>query len=380
MRRPAHAGNDRRNLRRGQTKPQRQFRQRLDFSAEQPGQCLRPLFGLRLSLSGEVPVAPVTGRKHRVGFDLAGQCAFVERNPHDNAERLLLGEAKQRPFRRTVVNIVDDLGGLEDRIFEHAQRRLGRVIVDRDPPVEHLAFFFKARDADVRLLPLGIVQPCVVPYVELLDGNCLHAEVLERLFGRIEDVARGKYLRDRCLRMTRPDAVHGWNLRRHHNATGADVILQGFADQLLAVAPTVRQCRIEKVDAVVDRFAQRFASIRVVDAAPHVAAESPGAVAERADAVARLAEWSSLHALTMRSIDTARNNKWRFRQADGTILERWTGTVVVHVAGKRAGDEVVFGKPGDRLADSGGTELSGGACDEAIGRRRPRPGCGRGVD
>ncbi|OLE34784.1 MAG: hypothetical protein AUG47_00290 [Alphaproteobacteria bacterium 13_1_20CM_3_64_12] len=49
----------------------------------------------------------------------------------------------------------------------------------------------------------------------------------------------------------------------------------------------------------------------------------------------------------MRSIDTARNNKWRFRQADGTILERWTGTVVVHVAGKRTGDEVVFGKPGD---------------------------------
>ena len=41
------------------------------------------------------------------------------------------------------------------------------------------------------------------------------------------------------------------------------------------------------------------------------------------------------------------NSLWRFRQADGSVLERWTGTVVVVVGGKRAGDEVVFGQPGD---------------------------------
>ncbi len=45
--------------------------------------------------------------------------------------------------------------------------------------------------------------------------------------------------------------------------------------------------------------------------------------------------------------DVERNNKWRFRQADGTTLERWTGGVSVYVAGKRAADEVVFGQPGD---------------------------------
>jgi len=32
-----------------------------------------------------------------------------------------------------------------------------------------------------------------------------------------------------------------------------------------------------------------------------------------------------------------------FRQADGTILERGTGTVVVAVGRRRVGDEVVFG-------------------------------------
>ena len=49
----------------------------------------------------------------------------------------------------------------------------------------------------------------------------------------------------------------------------------------------------------------------------------------------------------LQSLGVARNNRWRFRQADGTVLERWTGIVVVSVAGRRTGDDVVFGEPGD---------------------------------
>jgi predicted aspartyl protease len=59
------------------------------------------------------------------------------------------------------------------------------------------------------------------------------------------------------------------------------------------------------------------------------------------------AELSWVPAEVLESLGVERNNKWFFRQADGTILERWTGTVLVSVAGKRAGDEVVFGQPGD---------------------------------
>jgi len=59
------------------------------------------------------------------------------------------------------------------------------------------------------------------------------------------------------------------------------------------------------------------------------------------------AELSWVPAEVLESIGIERNNKWLFRQADGTILERWTGTAVISVAGKRAGDEVVFGKSGD---------------------------------
>ena len=37
----------------------------------------------------------------------------------------------------------------------------------------------------------------------------------------------------------------------------------------------------------------------------------------------------------------------KFRQADGTILDRWVGSVFLHVAGIRTADDVVFAEPGD---------------------------------
>ena len=59
------------------------------------------------------------------------------------------------------------------------------------------------------------------------------------------------------------------------------------------------------------------------------------------------AELSWVPAALLESLGVERNNKWLFRQTDGTILERWTGSVLISVAGKRAADEVVFGEPGD---------------------------------
>jgi predicted aspartyl protease len=40
---------------------------------------------------------------------------------------------------------------------------------------------------------------------------------------------------------------------------------------------------------------------------------------------------------------------WHFRQADGSVLSRWTGAVNLYVAGTWTVDEVVFGEPGDLL-------------------------------
>src|SRR5687768_1837811 len=59
------------------------------------------------------------------------------------------------------------------------------------------------------------------------------------------------------------------------------------------------------------------------------------------------AELSWVPAEVLESLGVEPNNRWLFRQADGTILERWTGSVSIYVAGKRAADEFVFGQPGD---------------------------------
>jgi len=70
------------------------------------------------------------------------------------------------------------------------------------------------------------------------------------------------------------------------------------------------------------------------------------------------AELSWAPAGVLESLGVERNNRWTFRQADGTMLERWTGIVVIGVAGRRTGDDVVFGEPGD-LALLGARTLEG---------------------
>lgn len=59
------------------------------------------------------------------------------------------------------------------------------------------------------------------------------------------------------------------------------------------------------------------------------------------------AELSWVPAEVLESLGVARNNRWHFRQADRTVLERWTGSVLIRVLGRHAADEVVFGQPGD---------------------------------
>lgn len=61
------------------------------------------------------------------------------------------------------------------------------------------------------------------------------------------------------------------------------------------------------------------------------------------------AELSWIPSEILESLGIERYAVWRFRQANGTVLERWTGAAFVFVAGKRAADDVVFGEPGDLI-------------------------------
>jgi predicted aspartyl protease len=59
------------------------------------------------------------------------------------------------------------------------------------------------------------------------------------------------------------------------------------------------------------------------------------------------AELSWIPAEVLEALGVERFSRWRFRQVNGTVVERWVGPVFVHVLGKRAADEVVFAEPGD---------------------------------
>ena len=59
------------------------------------------------------------------------------------------------------------------------------------------------------------------------------------------------------------------------------------------------------------------------------------------------AELSWIPSTILKSLAIRPYKTWRFRQADGTILERSIGLAFLHVAGKSTGDDVVFGEPGD---------------------------------
>jgi predicted aspartyl protease len=60
------------------------------------------------------------------------------------------------------------------------------------------------------------------------------------------------------------------------------------------------------------------------------------------------AELSWIPAAVLEALGVNHRNEEHFRQADGSVLTRWTGTVVIHVAGKGVGDEVVFAEANDQ--------------------------------
>jgi len=61
------------------------------------------------------------------------------------------------------------------------------------------------------------------------------------------------------------------------------------------------------------------------------------------------AELSWFPAAVLESLGIDRIKVWHFRQANGTVLARWTGGVLVRVAGIETLDEVVFGESGDLI-------------------------------
>ena len=81
--------------------------------------------------------------------------------------------------------------------------------------------------------------------------------------------------------------------------------------------------------------------------------ENPARPGERRAVSAALvdtgAELTWVPANVLETLGIGRLKMLRFRQADGTILERYVGPALVYAGGTVTVDEVVFGAPGDMV-------------------------------
>jgi predicted aspartyl protease len=79
--------------------------------------------------------------------------------------------------------------------------------------------------------------------------------------------------------------------------------------------------------------------------------ENPARAGRRAHVASVLvdtgAELSVFPAQVLEELGIHRRKALDFRQADGTVFRRWTGSALVYAAGTLATDDVVFGEPGD---------------------------------
>lgn len=79
--------------------------------------------------------------------------------------------------------------------------------------------------------------------------------------------------------------------------------------------------------------------------------ENPAAAGARRQVTGVLvdtgAELSCFPAPVLEALGIARQKRLRFRQADGSVFERWTGDAILYAAGTRTVDEVIFGEHDD---------------------------------
>lgn len=59
------------------------------------------------------------------------------------------------------------------------------------------------------------------------------------------------------------------------------------------------------------------------------------------------AELSCMPSRILDELGISRRRLLRFRQADGSVFERWTGSALVYAADVSATDDIIFGEPND---------------------------------
>ena len=203
---------------------------------------------------------------------------------------MLLRRCEQLVLRALVEHVVDHLHGVDVAGAHERERRLGRVVVDRHAEAADLALLLERLD---RLEPVALLEPVVVPDVELLHVDRVEAEVLEAALRARADVRGGERLVGVRVRSGGPGAVLRRDLRR--NVDGLAALADGLPDQPLGVAVAVAEGGVDEVQPEIDRAVQRSQRLVVLRPDPRALADAPGAVADLGDLESCVAELAKVH-------------------------------------------------------------------------------------
>ena len=240
-------------------------------------------------LGREVQVPPIAFRPAVVEGHGPREAALVEGDAGDESHLEALAGREEHVLRRLVEDVVDDLHAVDQPRVEGGQhvRGLPAVHADPEPLDEPLAL-----EVPDRPLPAVVRHPGVAPDVELLEVDALQAQVAPALVRHLDDVVVREDLGDGRLRLARPAAVLGRDLRRGVEL-GAAMPRQGVAEEPLAPALAIGVGGVEEVAAPLDRAVQGPPRLLVVGAGP--SGHAPHPVADLGDLPAQTSERSEAH-------------------------------------------------------------------------------------
>ncbi|ACP25737.1 hypothetical protein NGR_c19740 [Sinorhizobium fredii NGR234] len=114
----AHAGDDGRDGRVAEDEAERRLGERIGSNRQILDDFSRVLLDLALPVTAEVVLPEVAFREHRVGANLAGQAAFVERDADDHADLVHFAGREQLFFGRLLEDVVNHLDAVDHAAFD----------------------------------------------------------------------------------------------------------------------------------------------------------------------------------------------------------------------------------------------------------------------
>src|SRR5215204_5074618 len=242
----------------------------------------------------EVVVAEISLFEGGIGGDSARQGALVEGYPDYDADVVFLAGWQETVLRTLVEDVVDHLHRIYDARLDEPHRVRRLMVVYGDAESADLTLPLQVLDG---LQPVSLIDPVVLPDVELLHVDGLQSEVGEALLRAIPDVICGEHLLGGNAVGSGPDPVLQRDLGG--DVDGLVPLPQYLPHEPLAVPLPVCQGRVYEVESKVDSPVQGPERLFVLRAEPGVAGNTPGAVADFGYFQARSAERSVVHAASI---------------------------------------------------------------------------------